>query len=814
MIKRQLSLEEESVTLGIQAYKKQLQETPLSELPSGLLLLKKSIEPLASAIEVFKLPSVGQPKAQRVKKMLSALDMDNHEVSYILIKACMSSLGDKLEDTMVTKVCFRISEMILDHYEYLKFKKLNPGYLKNLEEDQKSATASHRRQVIQLKKKAWGILDTTVSQEDRLALGQVLLDMVIESTGLFALDYQETAVASDRRWYLKPSEDTQDYITHMDSVCEIMNPVALPMIIKPRQWVAPTDGGYLTNTATNKDKIVRTRKKKTVELLQGANLSKVYSAINAIQETPWRVNTELLGVLSELWESGSILGGLPTREKLELPTKAWNTHAEGEIYKEAHPVEFQEWKWATKEVHDAEVKMRGTRANMSTRIRMAHKFSKEIAIYYPHSMDFRGRLYPIPSVGGMNPQGDDTGKALLEFAEGKALGVRGLFWLMVHGANCYGYDKDTFEGRVQWIKDHHDLIIDSAVNPMDGQRFWAGAKVDSPYCFLAFCFEYAKGWNNVDHISHLPIAMDGSCNGLQQFSALLRDNIGGAEVNLVPQEKPADIYSKVAQVVSGRVVTEALEGDEMAKLWVGKIDRKMAKRNVMTMPYGAKKFGFKDQLVAELKDRPKDYLDTDKHFKPAIYLADRMYTGIGQVVIAAREAMDWLQAVASVSNKAGVSLVWTTPLGFPAFQDYVVADLKRIWTFWGEISLRQELRLSIKIDTNKMDKRRNVNSVAPNYIHSLDSCHLQMSVLRMKEKGINCMAMIHDSYGTLAADVDIMNEELREAFIEMYTPDLLENFREEILKQIPEEFREQVPPVPLKGALDLNEVRNSRYFFA
>lgn len=47
-------------------------------------------------------------------------------------------------------------------------------------------------------------------------------------------------------------------------------------------------------------------------------------------------------------------------------------------------------------------------------------------------------------------------------------------------------------------------------------------------------------------ISHLPIYQDGSCNGLQHYAALGRDQEGGKEVNLVPAEKPSDVYSSVA----------------------------------------------------------------------------------------------------------------------------------------------------------------------------------------------------------------------------------------------------------------------------
>ncbi len=38
------------------------------------------------------------------------------------------------------------------------------------------------------------------------------------------------------------------------------------------------------------------------------------------------------------------------------------------------------------------------------------------------------------------------------------------------------------------------------------------------------------------------LRQDGSCNGLQHYAALARDQDGGRAVNLMPGEAPADVY--------------------------------------------------------------------------------------------------------------------------------------------------------------------------------------------------------------------------------------------------------------------------------
>jgi len=83
-------------------------------------------------------------------------------------------------------------------------------------------------------------------------------------------------------------------------------------------------------------------------------------------------------------------------------------------------------------------------------------------------MDFRGRAYPIPP--HLNQIGDDLSRGLLRFAEAKPLGERGLKWLKIHLANLHGFDKGSFDERVQFVEDHLADIYDSAERPLEVSR--------------------------------------------------------------------------------------------------------------------------------------------------------------------------------------------------------------------------------------------------------------------------------------------------------------------------------------------------------
>jgi DNA-directed RNA polymerase len=519
--------------------------------------------------------------------------------------------------------------------------------------------------------------------------------------------------------------------------------------------------------------------------------------------------------MEEAWDVGSGIGGLPVRDEEEpLPPKPWGVLSDEEfkMYKKTHPDQVKGWKRRANEVYDRRIRTKSKRYQLAQKLWIANKFLGEPEIYYVWTMDWRGRLYPVQA--HVHPQADDTGKALIEFAKGKPLGEEGVYWLAVQLANKYGKDKISFDERVNWVYENEKDILLAATDPLGvGRKFWEEA--DDPWEFLAACLEW-RGYRTEGetYVSHLPIAMDGTCNGLQNFSAMLLDEVGGEAVNLVPSEKPQDVYQRVADKVEEKLQIEARKGDEMAKVWLGKVDRGIVKRPVMTMPYGASLFGMKDQILDELKDRNEGgrYLDCEDDFRAAVYLSKLLYDSIGEVVIAARNAMDWLQEVTKVASKAEIPVRWTTPAGYRVHQYYCKQKTHDIRTYWGTARVR--VKLSVNTDTPDLNKRKQLAGISPNFVHSMDASHLMMTINRATDEGITDFAMIHDSYGTHAADTGKLGRILREAFVAQYSVDVLQRFACEIREQLPEELKDQIPPLPRKGKLDLEKVVESRYFFA
>ena len=250
----------------------------------------------------------------------------------------------------------------------------------------------------------------------------------------------------------------------------------------------------------------------------------------------------------------------------------------------------------------------------------------------------------------------------------------------------------------------------------------------------------------------------------------------------------------------------------MAAKWKGNVTRDLTKQNTMTTPYGVSEYGMKDQLMnafTKMIDKGHEF-GFEVGLMDAQYLAGINYMAISNTVIAARKAMDWLKDAAMVAAKNDLPISWTTPSGLPVLQSYREVFGKR-YDFDVE---GKRFQMMLKVEGNKLNKRRQTTGIAPNYVHSLDASHLMLTINYCLDAGIDSFCMIHDSYGTHAADADGLSLQLRKAFYDQYSEDVLIKFRDELVATLPEKLKKLMKPLPAKGNLDLDLVLDSEYFFA
>ena len=120
---------------------------------------------------------------------------------------------------------------------------------------------------------------------------------------------------------------------------------------------------------------------------------------------------------------------------------------------------------------------------------------------------------------------------------------------------------------------------------------------------------------------------------------------------------------------------------------------------------------------------------------------------------------------------------------------------------------------------DKLAKAKQKSAISPNYVHSLDAAALMRTVCCCADEGILSFAMIHDSYGTHAADSERLAAILRTTFVGMFGGDanILELWSREAMAPVPAAVLQKLdglPAIPAFGELDVEAVKRSLFFFA
>ncbi|CAN8101970.1 unnamed protein product [Discula destructiva] len=576
----------------------------------------------------------------------------------------------------------------------------------------------------------------------------------------------------------------------------------LPMVVRPDHWSKFDEGAYIESPVP----LVRVKAGEQDQRLYAeaalarGDLEQVTKGLDILGKTAWRINRPVFDVFLEAWNTGKAIAKVPPLYP-DLPVPE-------EPDASASPMERRSWTKAVKQTHNLKMSYHSVRCYMNFQLEIARAF-RDQEFFFPHNVDFRGRAYPIPTY--LNHMGADHVRGLLRFSKGKELGERGLMWLKVHLANVHGFDKASLKDRAAFAEENLPNVIDSATNPLKGDRWWL--KAEDPWQCLAACFEFKAAMDLPDptkYVSSLPVHQDGTCNGLQHYAALGGDTWGAKQVNLLPGDKPADVYSAVADLVKQGLDEDAKSGHPLAKAMLDKIKRKIVKQTVMTNVYGVTFSGAKKQVLKQINAHYPN-LEQETGVQPGLaasYIATRIFKALATMFKGAHDIQFWLGEIggrvcraltaeqldqvaksdiepASGATKAkkietkedvlGLcrsTIIWTTPLRMPVVQPYRKNQSKIIHTCMQSVILQNPDRF------DPVDRRKQLQAFPPNFIHSLDASHMLLSALECDELGL-AFAAVHDSFWTHAADVDVMNRVLRDAFIRIHSEDVIKRLSAE-----------------------------------
>lgn len=574
------------------------------------------------------------------------------------------------------------------------------------------------------------------------------------------------------------------------------------LIEPPKPWSAMRVGGFHSERFIMN--FVKTRvdhDKFTVEQMQST-----MTAVNNIQNTEWEINKDVLEVMMYAFNNKLDWGELPAPTEIAAPPYPFPELTRDQMSEEQKQT-VKSWAVHKASLHDENHSAISRYLALNRVLNEAKRFAQYDRLYFAYQVDFRGRIYP--AAANLHPQGSAFVKPLLRFFEGKVINNKTAeMYLALQGANTYGEDKIRLDEKHAWVLKNEARIINSAKHPIQ-EDFWKTA--DEPWSFLAFCFEWMGYKADPKNFkSKLPVALDGSCNGLQHLSAMLRDEVGGKEVNLTANHKKEDIYTAVKKIAV-QALSE-MEDPMAARIIAFGVERSTCKRPVMIMPYAGTQSSCREYVMDDFVERGGKQVFGDDLGAAVSLTSATIWQSIGSVVIKGREIMSWFKKAARASAKVSPDseLHWVTPNGFLVIQKRVKTKEALYQTSMGD---KINVRLSIRLqeETDETDLSGHASAVSPNFIHSLDACALQETVTLAARNGINSFAMIHDSYGTHAADTAQLAQYLRRVFVDMYANyDVLKRW----INCQPEAARATFPELPSKGNLNLEDIMDSEHFFA
>lgn len=781
-----------------------------------------------------------------VRKLL--VGGDPNVIGYLFMKSIINTISNK--SMTLTNAAMTAAMLVQDEFMLESLRVQNKALTKRLIDAANKRTGYRRMEVV---KKAMtdeavnGNIEAweTWPKKKQLKVGEKLISILIETVGLVRI-VTESKGKNKTVKRLVATEETLDWVAKRSDKLGLTTPTYKPLVVPPRDWnYENLENGIYYTYNCRPVRFVKTSNRNYFDELRNSDIDVMLHAVNSMQKTAWKINKPILELVLGLWESGAEwCKSIPNRydEEAPLPLEDFDTATIEE--RAAYVQEKNRVRVSNRE-------QSAKRLSFHTLLDLAEEYSEFDAWYLGYNVDFRGRIYSVSGV--LNGMGPDEAKALMEFSEGKRLGETGGRELSIHLANLGDFDrasKKTMDARVQWCDDNEGFIRACAENPWEN-RGWSEA--DKPLQFVAACIDYVGYLDNgVDHVSHTVVCRDGSCSGLQNLSMAMRCSSTAVTVNILPSDTPQDIYQIVADKVVKALVVDSQQppgfwGDvvvnnmgkpvptytELAIEWLKfGFGRGQSKRSVMCYAYGSKQFGFREQIIEDLmrplkrecvksgKDFPFSY---DDGFRAASYIARLLWDAVVDSVKRPAQLMEWLTASASMVAKTKHALPdgtsqtlpvrWTTPLGFPVLQSYYNTTKHRVRSHMGG-SL---IYLTLSEETDQICSRKSAQGCSPNWVHSCDAAHLQLTVARMDEAtdGETSFSMIHDSFGCHAADMQQFNNVIKHSMVELYdSQDIVHALYLQFKSQLKAEDRDDLPRPPAKGELDYLDTLLSLYSFS
>lgn len=423
-------------------------------------------------------------------------------------------------------------------------------------------------------------------------------------------------------------------------------------------------------------------------------------------------------------------------------------------------------------------------------------------------------------------------------------------------------DKLTLNQRRRFVKESFSSIESQAVEYTKNTDW---VKADQPIQYLKGAKDYVQASNSIsqgkEYKSAVSVDLDATCSGIQVYGMMFLDVAAAHGVNVSPSDCVQDIYGAIATEMC-KIIERVGKGDTPSKVqeWLDKeeekedrnastklqaikelgesfINRSHTKRIVMTLTYGLTNFGIMEYSQEAVEKIGENKFSNANLAKLAF--AKIVTVALGKAADCAVRGMEFTQKIAKYCANNQIGMLWTTPIGFKAFRGTEATEEEVIeirvtnrefiedekgTKYTSQKSTRDRL-VSYK-KTGELSASKMASAVAPDLVHSLDASWLMISVEKAHANGVNKFKLVHDSFGTTAANIPKLNLAIRESAVEMSQGNYFQEWAVEVTQsQDWEECKSKVnywkgeenyisDDDVAQGDLDLECIMNSEHIFS
>ena len=401
-LREQLDLEKDMRERGISRFRKRLtdhkQRGEESFTNYGKTLLANSIRPLAEGIQKYTEEGKGEKGVQPIARRLLA-NLEPDIASLITAKSIINSITISRK---LTSAAINVASKIEDEIALRSFEEGRPEHygIVKADLDKRSFGYQYKRRKLRESAQKNSLEWQVWTRSEKVHVGYKLIELMCTTTGL--CDVQTVITHKRREKKLIPTAKTLEWINNRNDFLEVLAPEYFPTIVPPRRWEQgkAIGGGYYSRHIKPLS-LVKYRKRENLQQLENVEMPLVYKAVNAQQDTPYKINEFILDVLEKAWSKNISIGGLPKAELEELPVKPHDI----DTNKEAR----RAYRQKAVLVHTENARQKSKRLLFAKVVWIAKMF-RDRPFYHAHTLDFRSRCYQVTNY--LNGQGVDFAKAL------------------------------------------------------------------------------------------------------------------------------------------------------------------------------------------------------------------------------------------------------------------------------------------------------------------------------------------------------------------------------------------------------------------